>query len=415
MDISLSSFAKTLFTFYLYFEILNIPHFLLVVFNLNAVLYKLVALSPLVLILFGFCYVVPRSKSGAKSKMNLWIIALVSYVIIGSISSMIYSEQLIYFFQAIPSFARVLLEIFLFYFFLLSLTKEDTKRLLIHLTIAYILLGLSIPLLAYFGISLSEGVTGLETIIATGRPAGLAANANPAAYQATIGVILIIYWLLNDPIGKMKYLLAITLLLQIFCAFFTFSNTGMISIVVVLGFALTKTSFLKAGIYKFVGFFFVLAVIVSQSVNTSLADELSITNLEKLQNFVKLIKFDDNVKFSKRDTKLVTGFQEYSKSPIIGNGLGYFKHKISVHNTYLTILGDSGIIPFLLFLFVFGLLFTDGFLSTNSGLSFLLMASISVFGLFCLTLQNMLDPLQYHFYFLLLLNNKYHFIDPFER
>lgn len=57
-------------------------------------------------------------------------------------------------------------------------------------------------------------------------------------------------------------------------------------------------------------------------------------------------------------------YEKIKKSPVIGNGYGSFSGEmgriVGVHNTYLLILGEAGIIPFLLFLAYFIYLFYWG-------------------------------------------------------
>jgi len=402
------------FLIYIHFNILNIYGLLPVLLDFSINSARLLSYGP-ILLLTGVVFLIPKSTGYKKTKINLWVITFVAYLSLGMFSSFIFSSNLEYFYQAVPYYLRVLLEVSLFYFFFLNLDKRLMTLVLINITISYIIVALSIPIMAALGISLYESAIGLETtVLESGRPAGLAANANPAAFQSIIGLILIIYWLMNNPKTWVKYVLAILLLTQTACAIFTFSNTGMICLVFVFIFLVWKTSFLKPGIYKFLGFLLILFIASSQFLNISVSDQLNKQNFQKLENFVKIISFDDSADLSKRDTKIKEGISELKKSPIIGSGLGYFKHKISVHNTFLTIVGESGIIPLLLFLFVLAMLFKSGALSKVPSLSFLMMSSVVAYALFCITLQNMIDNFQYHFYFMMLLKNKNYFIDPLK-
>lgn len=401
------------FVFYIYFIILNLSNLLPLLFNLSTNVSRIVTYLP-ILVLFSGLLFVSKSRGAKTTKINLWIISFIAYLALGFIASLIFNENFEYFTLTVPYYSRILLEVFFFYFFLLSLNKEQFLTVLKHITFAYIILAISIPVMAILGISLYESVTGLESVIASGRPAGLAANANPAAFQSILGAILIIYWLMSGVNKIPQITLTILLIIQIGCTIFTFSNTGMICLVVVAFVAITKLYRSGTGVYKFLGLVFVLLFISFQVLDISIADQLDKNNLKKIENFTKIISMDNNVEFSNRDSKFKNGINEFKKSPLIGSGLGYFKHKLSVHNTYLTILGESGIIPFLLFLFVLAFMFKNGLLIKARNVSFLQISSVLVYSLFCITLQNMTDLFQYHLFFMMLLSNRNFFINPFS-
>ncbi|MUH36914.1 O-antigen ligase domain-containing protein [Zobellia amurskyensis] len=86
-------------------------------------------------------------------------------------------------------------------------------------------------------------------------------------------------------------------------------------------------------------------------------------------------------------------YKEIFNNPLFGNGFGKFQgggiHGLGTHNTYLLIIGEAGIIPFLLFLsFIFYLLFWSNKLFSLNPSLFLLSISLS---LYLLTSHNYFD------------------------
>ena len=79
------------------------------------------------------------------------------------------------------------------------------------------------------------------------------------------------------------------------------------------------------------------------------------------------------------------GLYLINKSPLVGHGVGTF-HKfntgilhIGVHNTFIMIFGESGILPFAFFMIFLGLLFYKGVMIRDVGLSFLIIGIVSAY------------------------------------
>ncbi|MEM9544433.1 MAG: O-antigen ligase family protein [Bacteroidota bacterium] len=79
------------------------------------------------------------------------------------------------------------------------------------------------------------------------------------------------------------------------------------------------------------------------------------------------------------------GFGLIKRNPYIGHGIGTFHRfnsgnmKIGVHNTYILILGESGILPILLFLGFYFMLIYRGLMITDAGLSFFIIGVTTIY------------------------------------
>lgn len=175
-----------------------------------------------------------------------------------------------------------------------------------------------------------------------GRASGFYYNANPAGLACLFGYVLT-YSLKNKKVRQ---------ILQIFFTIgglVTFSRTFLI-----VWFLINIMSIKKSR--KNIRIF---AIGLASIITIFIAGELLNLGGERFESFKSAFSSEKPKNDLNKDSRTDTWslFYEYIlDSPILGNGYRAFQgngiRKIGVHNTYLLIIGEAGIIPFIIFLII---------------------------------------------------------------
>ena len=122
-------------------------------------------------------------------------------------------------------------------------------------------------------------------------------------------------------------------------------------------------------------------------------------NTERLELLTGLLDNKLDTETASDDNRTETWEMYYDDildAPLIGKGYKYFsgqsneiKYTIGVHNTYLRIIGESGIIPFLLFIGIYAYIFFKSLTLFKSKI-YLMLLTICLAGLL-LTLHNFIE------------------------
>ncbi|WP_179347758.1 O-antigen ligase family protein [Winogradskyella pacifica] len=278
-----------------------------------------------------------------KSEPNWWIIIIsILYFVISSLQ---YYGTLRFF----------LLEIVKFFVFIIA-GYELIKRVSNNELFVFFIIG-----------ALSVGIEALFFTSDFGRYAGFYLNANVAGFICIYGYS-VTYGLKNNTL-KLFGQFVFTLM-----GLLTFSRTFIV-IWLLLNIISLKISIKNIRIFG-VGFLiFATLLFIDQVVG------LNNPRFEQLKNIVN----NENVSSEEisEDSRTETWalfYDQIFESPIIGSGYGTFSGKndtMGVHNTYLMIIGEAGILPFLLFLIYISYLFFKSYVFFKEA-PFLIMQTISL-------------------------------------
>ncbi|WP_431137546.1 O-antigen ligase family protein [Psychroserpens mesophilus] len=176
-----------------------------------------------------------------------------------------------------------------------------------------------------------------------GRYSGFFLDPNAAGFACLIGVILT-FSIKKD---KWKY---ISLLFFTFCGALTFSRTFILLWVIII---LISTFQNRKNVSIFVAGF--LAIFLLLSISSTLS--LNTDRLNLLDSAFGEGKIDSSVNNDSRTETWSNYYDLIFDSPIVGNGYESFKsdniYEVGVHNNYLRVIGESGIIPFLIFVGIY--------------------------------------------------------------
>ena len=215
-----------------------------------------------------------------------------------------------------------------------------------------------------------EPFLGLRSIYTAFSPSertiGFFGNPNETSLQANFTFVLSIYLVLKN---RISYALTLIIsFLSIYTSLSTFSKMGIITTAVLVLFfilfliiyfsrlnAQSKTSLIK---YFAIGIGGILFVFVPNA--NSYYNNLSLAQQRRIDNIGKLVverQFDNNTT-SYRGQVFKEAFILISRKPLIGYGTHTFSYggmfsreDIGVHNTFLKIFGECGVIPFTMFIY----------------------------------------------------------------
>lgn len=297
-----------------------------------------------------------------KGKLNVWLIIIgFSYYLISSLNYI--------------GFSNVFIFISIKYFIIIVCGYELMKKNEKNEMFIFLIIG-----------ALSIGVHAIFFTSHFGRYSGLYLNPNVAGFVCISGYGLT-YGLKNSKaklIGQFIFSLM---------GLLTFSRTFIV-LWIFLNIISLKISIKNIRIFA-LGFGILITMLF--------IDKLVGLNNPRFQQLVAIVNNEQvssvELNEGSRTDTWSAFYQDIIDKPLFGNGYGTFqgnngKHTLGVHNTYLLLLGESGIIPFLLFLvYIFYLLYQSlilfdkapNLLMQSIGLSIFLLANHNFFNFYYIT------------------------------
>lgn len=308
--------------------------------------------------------------------IKLWIWFFVVYYIIGTIASEIHNTNTPYLKTLIPPIYFLGFSVFL--------SIPEFRPLFIKVCTAVFFVS-SIMVIVFQRMNFSMDHDGIYEYVLE-RAGGVYGDANQAALVSILSYILIFYFF--KPESKFyKFLKFIALLVAVYALILTFSKTGFLVLLVVLGLTFHKLFSAKRILVTAV----IVPVIFIAGINFALkSDTLSVLQKERIENVVNIITFNTgNVEMSGRDMLLQNMLKYVYENPILGNGI-YFSNIIRGHNTIIGVWADAGIVCFLLFLLILFSYFRKS-LNGKSDTAYFSLSILLAITVFMLSLQTIIN------------------------
>jgi len=358
------------FTIYIIITILNLNiSFDLILGNssFSALLYY----SSIVSILISFLISIYKPLQDVKfifGKLSKFILFFYILYLLSFISGLI-SDNFKYLDIYLPIVLKSVLMVGVFsWLFSFILVHNQMQNYIKWLAIIIIISIFSIPILKYLNIEISYLLYTELLNDDIGRASGVFGNANIAAQFCVFGLIFILYYFHNVTKKYYKLGLLLILLVIFYSLYLTFSNTGFLNALVVIFLFFIFKSRSKFYLFCKLVLIFILVQIFIIPLLKDFVDEYYISNdipkiqQEKIDNFINIIDFantnkQENVDYSFRDKLALKGWEKINQNPLIGSGLGSFSvdldSGVGIHNSYLQVMGETGILVFIIYLFIF--------------------------------------------------------------
>lgn len=336
---------------------------------------QIIAYLNLILVVVGIIFSFKNSEPFPKT-IKLWIAFYLIYYCFGLIGNMLH-------FPEAPLIVTLIPVIYFIGFSFFLGTNEHLK--LFARTAALTFLAVNLLTIYFERINFSMDVGGIYEY-SLSRAGGVYGDANNAAVVGLLSFIFIRN--VFSPVNLFQKLLKLLGLgISLYALFLTFSNTGFIVLIMVLG--LTYHKFFNPKRILFIILFVPLSaiILVQSALHSPSLDKVQKARIENVINVLTLNT--DKVALSERDVLLKNMLNYIYENPFIGNGV-YFSTAIRGHNTILGILADAGIISFLFFLFVLFQYFRKAVLSPPYSRYFILSILV-VLSIFMLTLQTIIN------------------------
>ncbi|GEM_PF-3243219 len=234
------------------------------------------------------------------------------------------------------------------------------------------------------------------------RAYGLFVNPNENGLQANLTIILAYFLFLTKRLPLLPFLGIAALCFYV--AFISFSKTAMLTIgigfIIFLIYLVINLSNLGKKLSGSVLTLFVIMVlsvyIVTIYFSSNSLKGLHNTQVERLSEITQLVlerKFNRETTTHRSDL-LKNGIEKIREQPLGGYGLGTFSvggmvhSRHGVHNMYLKILGEAGIVVFMFFAFILCYYVFVGFQLFSVPQGFLFLSFLLVFSIFSFTSHN---------------------------
>ena len=192
---------------------------------------------------------------------------------------------------------------------------------------------------------------------------------------------------LFNPVNKLqKVLKFLALTTTLYALILTFSKTGFIILIIVLGLMYHKLFNPKRILFTLILILILFSSIFSFVMES---DFLSPIQKERVLTLTNILTFQsEKVDFSGRDMLLKNMINYINENPILGNGIN-FSVDIRGHNTIMGVWADAGIFTFLFFLI---LLFRHFWISLHSEgeNKYFLLSILTVLTVYMLSLQTII-------------------------
>jgi O-antigen ligase len=317
-----------------------------------------------------------KQKEPFAPIIKLWIVFFLCYYVIGTIASEIHGTQ--------SPYLKTLIPLIYFFGFSIFLSGPDYRSLFIKVCTATFFVS-SIVVIVFQRMNFSMDHDGVYEY-ALERAGGVYGDANQAALVSILSFILIFYFF--KPENRfLKFLKVLAAFIAIYALILTFSKTGFLVLLAVLGLCFYRIFRGKRMVISVV----LVPIILISAVNFALkSDALSPLQKERIENVVNIITFNtENVQMSGRDMLLQNMLKYVYDNPVLGNGI-YFSNLIRGHNTIIGVWADAGIVCFLLFLLILFMYFRKA-LNGKTDTRYFSLATMLALTVFMLSLQTIIN------------------------
>jgi len=359
--------------------------------GIKAPLTSLILITSLVII---FRFVFFHNRGNISFLLRFFFVFLSFFIFTGTLSLLLYYENLhpdTSLLELYRSYFSTFIIVLAFYFGSLHYLKQYgilsfLKFIIILFLITTVFtiftndLGVA-NLYSYASYSIREG----------SRQSGLFGNPNEAGSFGLYFLVILLSSSLLFP--RYKFIFLLLSLVAIYSIFVTFSKAaiGTGGLILLMYFVFNLKNVLRLGksnrrifLIALVSFTFIFSTVYSQWDN--IFESFTQGQQKRALSFFLLLQGEVSKKTtSDRTITFDYGWEMIKKSPIIGNGFGSFHRfaagplQLGVHNTHLLIAGESGIIPFILFLILFLLLISKALQIKELGIRFLIIGICVVF------------------------------------
>ncbi|MEO9890996.1 hypothetical protein [Aurantibacter sp.] len=332
---------------------------------------QLFAYTNMALLLVGIAVLIKKSQKFTPI-IKLWIAFYILYYMFAVFANIGLGTSI--------SFLNTLVSVvyFLAFAFLLSDSKEiviTSKVLAVSFFASCILL----LVLKYYNFSLDHDGVYEYTLE---RAGGVYGDANNASLAAVMSFIFVYYCLkANSNLEKLLKLFA--LVISAYAVFITFSKTGLVIFLLVLGLIFHK---LFAPKKLLLALIFVPILIYTAFSWAESTDSLSEPQKERVKTIANIFTLNTKeVGLSDRDVLFQNMMLHVYERPILGNGID-FSNLIRGHNTIFGVWADAGILVFLLFLYILIVYFKKSF-DSKYEMRFFALSILTTLFIFMMTLQ----------------------------
>ena len=344
---------------------------------ISPALSQVVAYLNLVLIIIGvFLF---RNSMGALSSTNkLWFIFYLLYYSFGLLALGVSGFKV----SVIATLVPVIFNIG--FYFLLS-NKHQFRIFFKVVTTCFVISSFITILLIKLNIN---PYTGEVYDWALDRAGGITGDPNAAAHNSIFAFIFFNH-LFKPTKVALRILKYMILTIIFYSLILTFSTTGLFTFTIVFFIINYKffTGIRLLLIAAVIPLFYVFIFSMKSQVNTL---GLSVAQTGKVNNIINLLTFNfDEVDNSGRGDLVVNALNYINENPISGNGVDFAVQK-HVHNTYVGIWVDAGIITLLFFLFMLGYLFIQT-LSLRPEIRYFGIPILIVLYIFMISLQSVIN------------------------
>lgn len=356
-------------------SLLNLPNFAVATQG-SGTLWSYVMLVPCVVIAIFFSL---KRSFAANNTLTLLIITVFSYLIIGVITKFIWEESELTSEGRVVSddwtyILRVMLQVLLVMFASYKYTIFVHSQGYIHramnvLTVIVVfsaIITILSPFLGFYNPGFFR--SDFYNTSNLSRPAGFYMNPNSAGYHAVATLLVVVSILFREKSSRILVFLMI--IVSLFSAFITLSKGAILMclIVIVSYFGLGTLFFNKLRATNKRSLIIVGSLIIGALVQfvvflMSQFNQLGAFEQSRLVQIMDLLGGKVNTETTTNRSDLATvGLQWISEAPFFGWGFGafhYIRHgeDTGIHNMFLMLMGESGIIPMFLYIlfFVFGI------------------------------------------------------------
>ncbi len=370
----------------------NANGFLIMLYGIKAPLSPLILILSLVISLL----VIVRTKNKYHFSFLLLLFFLISYLFIGTLGLSFYinehdprTNHINLYRKYIPT----ILLVFVFYKTTLYFHRAKFPAWLYYFT--WSLLTVVATITAFgseMGLASVYSFANKAFLEGSNREIGFFENPNEAGFQSCFALVFSLFMFMDSRF-RFKPIYILTAAVSLYATYKTFSRAALLgSMVVILIYFIVHVlnlNLVKKGLkWRFLFLMGLMFYALSLGVKKyeTVMHNLSPYQKKRIINSISLFSGEINSKGSanERLKVLKIGIVEIKNRPLFGSGIGAFNRLkncgIGIHNTYLLVLGDSGIVPFiLLILFIFYFFFRSKSINCIS-IKFLLLGVISVLG-----------------------------------